>query len=253
MRVIINADDFGLNREVNAAIIDLIDREAITSVTMLANAPAIDEGVKQLPRNRRCSFGVHLNLTEFTPLTPKSSLGELASCLDESSDFLGEHHLQSMQITAGMRESVFKELKLQVERLLSYGLKISHFDSHNHVHTIPGLFPVLKRLQKYFGIWKVRTTRNVYPQDGGESSQLVWKKAAWDFALRYYRPTIATAAFTSFRVFYDLSTKMILPYGSIELMAHPGNEEFREETALLLSDWQEVVVFPVKLISYNEL
>lgn len=70
MKVIINADDFGLNREVNAAILDLIGRGGITSVTMLANASAIQEGVKKLPKDSPCSFGVHLNLPEFAPLTP---------------------------------------------------------------------------------------------------------------------------------------------------------------------------------------
>ena len=253
MKVIINADDFGLNREVNAAILDLMSKGRITSVTMLANAPGIQEGVKQLPRDRQFSFGVHLNLTEFAPLTPRSSLGELAGCLDERGWFLSENYLRSKVITSALREHMFMELKLQVERLLSYGLKISHFDSHNHVHTIPGVFPVLKRLQKHFGIWKVRTTWNLYPLGSSVSWQLQLKKKLWDLALRHYRSTTCTSAFTSFAVFYDLARRIILPYESVELMVHPGHSQFQEETRLLLSNWQDAIVFPITLISYAEL
>lgn len=65
-----NGDDFCLSREVNAAILDLIGRGVNTSVRMLANASAIQEGVKRLPKDSRCSFGVHLNLPEFAALTP---------------------------------------------------------------------------------------------------------------------------------------------------------------------------------------
>lgn len=253
MKVIINADDFGLNTEVNAAILDLMGRGRITSVTMLANAPAIQEGLKQLPKDARCSFGVHLNLTEFAPLTPRRGLGELACCLDKDGCFSNENVLRSKKITRELRECMFREWKLQVELLLSYGVQVSHFDSHNHVHTLPGLLPVLKRLQKHFGIWKVRTTRNVYPLDAPVSWQLLLKKNVWDFALRHYQSTTCTSAFTSFAVFYDLATKVTLPYESIELMVHPGNTEFQEETGLLLSRWQEAIIFPIRLIPYQEL
>ena len=253
MKVIINADDFGINSEVNAAILDLMGSGGITSTTMLANAPAIQEGVRQLPKDSRCSFGVHLNLTEFAPLTPRSGLGELAGCLNEGGCFLGENVLRCQKLTSELRESMFIELKLQVERILSYGVKVSHFDSHNHVHTIPGLFPVLKRLQKHFGIWKVRTTSNVYPLSAPISWQLLSKKKLWDFALRHYHSTTCTSAFTSFAVFYELATKVIQPYESIELMVHPGSKDFQKETKLLLSSWQEAIVFPIKLIPYDEL
>jgi predicted glycoside hydrolase/deacetylase ChbG (UPF0249 family) len=251
--VIINADDFGLNSEVNAAILDLLGRSGITSVTMLGNAPAIQKGVKELPKNSRCSFGVHLNLTEFAPLTPRSSLGELARCLDEGGCFLGENVLRSQKLSGELREAMFMELKLQVERILSHGVQVSHFDSHNHVHTLPGLLPVLKRLQKHFGVRKVRTTQNVYPLSAPASWQLLLKKKVWDFALRHYHSTTCTSAFTSFAVFYDLATKVILPYESIELMVHPGHKEFQEETDLLRSSWQDAILFPIKLITYDEL
>ena len=253
MKVIINADDFGLNSEVNAAILDLVGRGGITSVTMLANGPAIQEGVKELPKDSRCSFGVHLNLTEFAPLTPRNSLGALARCLGQDGCFLNENALSSQKFSGQLRESMFIELKLQVERILSYGVKVSHFDSHNHIHTLPGLLPVLKKLQRHFGVRNVRTSRNVYPLSARASRLLLLKKKMWDFALRHYPSTTCTSAFTSFAVFYALATKVTLPYESIELMVHPGNMKFQEETRLLFSRWQEAIVFPIRLIPYDEL
>ena len=162
MRIIINADDFGLNVCVNDRILDLMSRHRITSATFISNAPSVEDAVRKIPREAYCSFGVHLNLTQFEPLTPPKDRGILSACLDEKGYFLGEKYLRSTRITSTLRKAFFKELSLQVERMCALGVKISHFDSHNHVHTIPALFPVLKQLQEHFGIRKVRTTWNMF-------------------------------------------------------------------------------------------
>ena len=49
MRVIVNADDFGLNACVNDRILDLMSRRRITSATLIANSPAVEEAVLILP------------------------------------------------------------------------------------------------------------------------------------------------------------------------------------------------------------
>ena len=73
MRVIINADDFGLNTDVNDRIIELMSRRCIASATLIENAPAVDEAVRSVPRGGSCSIGVHINLAELPSLTSLSS------------------------------------------------------------------------------------------------------------------------------------------------------------------------------------
>ena len=253
MRIIINADDFGLNAQVNDRVIELMSHSRITSATLIANAPAVEDAVRRAPSGVNCSIGVHLNLTEFQPLTPPKEMETLGSCLGENGCFAGGKFLRTVKMTSQLKEEIFKELCLQVERILSLGIKISHFDSHHHVHTIPALFPVVKRLQRHFGIRKVRTTMNMYPSSLKGSLSLMLKKRIWDLALRHWYHTVTTSGFTSFAMFYDLVKTTSLNFDSIELMVHPGHLHFEEETQLLYTDWQKIVPFSTELISYRDL
>ncbi len=161
--------------------------------------------------------------------------------------------MRRIALTPSLKEAMFNELRLQVEHVLSLNVQISHFDSHNHIHTIPQMFPVLKRLQRHFGIRKVRTTWNIYPLESPISWTLVTKKRIWDFALRNYYKTVTTQGLTTFAMFYNLSKKRILPCDSIELMTHPGHMQYEKETELLFQEWQKDIIIPVQLISYQAL
>lgn len=253
MRVIINSDDLGMNPVVNEKILDLMFRRRITSASILANGPSVEQAIKLLPKGTGCSLGVHLNLTEFNPLTPAKHLNGLRGCLDENGAFAGQQNLDRFSISPSCQEGIYRELKLQVKKVVSMGVKVSHLDSHNHMHTIPQVFPVIKRLQKEFGIRKVRTTWNIYPLGKPVSRTLLMKKKVWDFALRRLYATTTTQGLTTFSTFYDLAKTRKLLCQSIELMTHPGHTEYDEETRLLDRDWENEIVFPVELISYHAL
>ncbi len=69
-KLIINADDFGLNSSVNRAIVDLFTNGLINSATLMANMPAFDEAISLVHKyNLAPKIGLHLVLTEGTPLT----------------------------------------------------------------------------------------------------------------------------------------------------------------------------------------
>jgi predicted glycoside hydrolase/deacetylase ChbG (UPF0249 family) len=253
MKIILNCDDFGLNEIVNQRILELISLRRVTSATLIGNAPSIENAARNIPNLSQCSFGVHLNLTQFRPLTPQKDLGSLSACLDENGEFSGEDSLRTQKIDSSLREALFNELRLQVERILSLGVKVSHFDSHHHIHTIPELFFIFKRLQKHFGIRKVRTTFNIYEPRSSVPWARLCKKKVWEFSLRHYYPTVTTSKFTSFNTFYHLAKSRVLQYESVELMVHPGQHECKQETRLLYSDWQKEMRVPTELISYWEL
>jgi predicted glycoside hydrolase/deacetylase ChbG (UPF0249 family) len=253
MRIIINADDFGFNASVNESIIALLSNRIIKSATLIANAPAFDDAARAALKFKDCSFGVHLNVTEFEPLTPIHSRAELTSILNGVGFFDGEEKMRTIGFTSSLREALFRELCLQVERIMASGIRVSHFDSHNHIHTMPIMFPVLKRLQKHFGVRKVRNTWNVYPCGAPKPITVLWKKRLWEWALRYYYRTSTTSAFTSFEVFLDVMRNSDVDCATIELMVHPGHKEFEKEIKLLSEDWHSRMPFSTELISYHEL
>lgn len=55
--------------EVDSAIFDLMRRRRITPATMLVNGFSVAKAARELSRISACSFGVHLNVTQFEPLT----------------------------------------------------------------------------------------------------------------------------------------------------------------------------------------
>jgi predicted glycoside hydrolase/deacetylase ChbG (UPF0249 family) len=72
MKIIINGDDLGYSEKENDAIFMCLDKHLITSSTVMSNAPGFEKAVPEIllrQANKSISFGVHLNLTEFSPLT----------------------------------------------------------------------------------------------------------------------------------------------------------------------------------------
>lgn len=256
--IIVNADDLGISRGVNDATFDLIAKGRISSATIMANAPATREAARRaamFPRCsfgvfRKCSFGVHLNLTEFEPLTggPGAQL-----LVDERGQMSRSRLNASARPSLEWLRAVYVELCAQVERVGSLGVGISHIDSHHHVHTMPCVFPAVKAVQRRYGIRRVRLAKNFYSPEQPCPAGLVWKKRAYNWALRSMYATRTTDAFTEFLTWYHAEPTRQRTPGRIELMVHPGASYAAEETALLDTDWIARTDLPLRLISYAQL
>jgi predicted glycoside hydrolase/deacetylase ChbG (UPF0249 family) len=158
-RLILNADDLGLTPSCTEAILEAFQRGYISSATMVANGPCIAEAA------RRCReaglqdrLGIHLNLTEGTPLTTPI-LGN-ARFVDEQGLLHGR--IDRLKPLARLdREHVAAELAAQIERIRDLGIPLTHADSHHHIHT--GLFiaPVVLKVLAEHHMTKVRIHRNL--------------------------------------------------------------------------------------------
>ena len=248
-QIIINADDLGWNHRVNAEALVLMEAGKVTSATIMANGPCWSEAIALARSKSNLSFGVHLNLTSGRPLCPD---GKLAPLLDDEGNF---RKLESYgHLPHCALQGIFRELCAQVGRIQQSGVRISHLDSHQFIHTQPRFFGILKRLQHRFRIRKVRISKNIYAPDKVlRSPALLNRKAMWNFALRNLYRTKTTGGFTDFATFMEVVPRRELPYSTLELMVHPGNENYAAETALLLSWRPQDLPFTVRLINYNEL
>jgi len=160
MNLIINADDFGINKTVTHAILATMDLNLCHDTTMLANFEdsayaadlAIRKGIKQ-------QIGVHLNLTEGRPLTD-GIRSEQRFC-DPNGLFHYKKQKRIINLTASEKNAVFAELTAQIKRARSFGLPVSHADSHNHVHEEPGLLPIVLEIMKSENVPFLRLTNNL--------------------------------------------------------------------------------------------
>jgi predicted glycoside hydrolase/deacetylase ChbG (UPF0249 family) len=251
IRVIINADDFGINNRVNLIIKDLLEREIITSSTIMANSPHFRQAAEIASQFPMRSFGVHLNITDFKPLTSNTGLKPI---LDRNGYF--NKKIFSTSLNSYLKSAIFYEWCAQIKKINSQRIKISHIDSHQHVHTIPHLFGVLKRTQVECGIKKIRITKNIYTSNiPPRSKLLIYKKWIWNFALKSIYLTKTTSGFTDFLSFYKYTKENRISHNTVELMVHPGadDKKFIEELNILKSCWVKQIPFDIELISYNEL
>ena len=122
--LIINADDFGLNKEQNEAIKDLLNNKLITSTSLMSVAAEATDAVS-FAKDIDFPVGVHITLNSdeeayrYPPLTGAESLGK---------DYLW---LQSKNLTfKAKRKDVRAELEAQYRYIADKSAKVDHADSH---------------------------------------------------------------------------------------------------------------------------
>jgi len=239
MLIILNAEDLGTDSALNDEVFALIRSRTVTSATVIANGPAFAQAAKTIAQFPKCSFGVHLNLTVFQPLRPSPQLKPI---LDENGSLSPK--LFKTKMTPQLQRAILDELTAQVERAFSAGIPVSHFDSHQHIHTLPKLFAVLKALQRRFAVRRVRSTINLLPP-GQHLTPIRWfKKRLFWHALRWNYRTSSPEGLGEFRDFYAALEVGQLPhFRELELMVHPGTTTptYMHEVALLRSDWRRLL------------
>ncbi len=246
MRVITNADDLGRSSEINRITFELMRDRLVTSATILANGPAAEDACLRAVDYAECSFGVHLNLTEFAPLSPG-----LAELLSAKGEFCPE--IRESRELRRLRPEIRDEWSCQVTRVLAYGVRVSHIDSHHHVHTLPSLFPVVKQIQADFGIRRVRISRNLYSTSQDATRMLLLKKLMFREALRHMRTSATTDAFTDLSTFIERRGNLSRAIHTIEVGLHPGAGETEADETRLRALADVDSQFRRQLMSYWDL
>jgi predicted glycoside hydrolase/deacetylase ChbG (UPF0249 family) len=153
-KLIVHADDFGETIEITRGICAGLDAGAVTSTSILASMPGTALALHEArTRGRSASFGVHLNLCEGVPLTRAPSL------TGSDGHFLPKRLLAQRALLGRLDlTDVERELRAQVAVVRDAGVAISHFDSHKHLHQLPGVARVVANLAREFGLERIRCT-----------------------------------------------------------------------------------------------
>lgn len=227
MRLILNADDLGMSDAVNDAVATGLAEGWLTSATLLANGPAFAGAVAVARRFPRASFGVHLNVTEFAPL----------------SDFPAEHLedgrlcARTLDLPAHAAGAVEAEWSAQIARVLAAGLLPTHVDSHQHLHQRPALFGALAAVVRRHGIPRVRPRGWLLPPGTAWDRRARARLGAALFHTRLRALPVRTVDLTcSVTRLRERLARGGRPEGTIEGMVHPGNPHaavYAEEVAWL--------------------
>ena len=134
VRLIINADDFGLTPGVNRAIAELHDAGALTSATLMANGPAFDDAVALALARPTLGVGCHIVLVDGTPVSDPATIPTLLGPDRRTfRNSLGDFALGVLR-GAIRQDDIQREALAQIQKLQRAGLKLTHVDTHKHTH-----------------------------------------------------------------------------------------------------------------------
>lgn len=148
INIIINSDDFGLSKSINRGIIDSYNLGLISSTTIMMNMPDVEDAIflyKNIKDNK-LGLGVHLNITVGKPLATN-----VDSLTDDNGKFHSPLSIKSGKVTLKY-EDVYKELKTQIEKLLSYKIELDHIDCHHFMEENEIVFQAMTTLASEYNV-----------------------------------------------------------------------------------------------------
>jgi len=126
--VILNCDDLGSSHSANLAALEAVEQGAATSATLMVPCPWALEAAQLFAGK---DVGVHLTLTAEYPTYRWRSLTGAASLHDDEG-FLPR---TAQEVWAKARiEEIAAECRAQIDQALSWGVDVTHLDSHMGVN-----------------------------------------------------------------------------------------------------------------------
>ena len=239
-RLIVNADDFGLTRGVNRAIVESSRDGIVTSSTLMANGQAFEDAIAHANSASRLSVGCHVVLVDGSPLLG----GRQASTLSDKKahdgrfyDGLGAFALRAVSGTVHAEE-IEAEVTAQIRKLQSAGVSVSHLDTHKHTHILPQVLQPLLRaartcgvpavrnpfgpvrfsiLAKYPSLWKRYSQVTVLNRLGGR-----FRDSVADAGMLTTDGTVGIVSTGAMDDYLFASIVESLPEGTWEFVCHPG-------------------------------
>lgn len=234
--LIVNADDFGLHQEINKGIIKGYQEGFITSTSLMCSAPAFDDAVALARQNPGLGIGIHLTLVgSVSSVLPKE---KISSLVDDTGLFPENYVVFAKKFYTGQVKMVQLELELraQIEKALATGLTITHVDSHQHTHVLPGMIGLVVKLCNEYQIKNIRIPQEDYFFSGGFAGGLGRKvgRAGLSFCACLAAMKAKSAdlkypdSFFGMLAGGNLNERLVgniintLPEGVSEIMTHPG-------------------------------
>ena len=240
MKLIINADDFGLSKSISDGIVDGIKNGYITSTSIMANMEYAEYAIKEAIKNSIDCIGLHINFTVGKPIINNKNL------VDDNGVFL--YNIKQIENPKLTYEDAYNEIIAQIKAIDKYSkglIKVDHLDMHHHLSDNKNIKSAVIDIAKQYNI----PIRN-------------------EFECDVLKPNVLYKDFTIKNVSIESLGEMISKYHDkdivIELMTHPGYVDDytkgitsyieREKELKVLKEASENGVFDkIELINFKQL
>lgn len=155
LKLIINADDFGLSKSITDGIVYAIKNGYVTSTTLMANMEYTEYAIDKAIKNNIDCIGLHINMTLGKPIIPNKHL------TDENGIFFKRDiQISNDNLTY---QDAYSEIKAQIARineLSNNRIKIDHLDTHHFITMNDTIKKAVQDISKELNI-PVRNENNI--------------------------------------------------------------------------------------------
>ena len=263
LQKIFNADDFGISKGVNAAIVKAHREGILNSASLMINQKYAAEAVKLAKEMPELEMGLHVNLTNEYPAASAQEIPLLVDGQGKLKNGFVNLLLISFFKPRQLRLQVEIEMRAQIAKYLTTGLPLQHLDSHRHVHMIPQIFKTMRKLQKEFEVPRIRVmNENIFNSlkynhnkswlfDGALIKYVLLRFLCWwngykndvYFYTLMYTCKIAKEQFSG--------VKIPQGYKAVEIMIHPGMPEIDKQYPEDV--WDENILSPYRTVELETL
>lgn len=133
-RLIVNADDFGRCRLINAGVVRAHEQGVVTSASLMCRWPGAAEAAIYASRRPALALGLHLDLGEW---------------IYREGDWTPAHEVVDLEDVHAVEAEVRGQLRAFRELV---GADPTHLDSHQHVHRVEPIASVVLQLAEEIGV-----------------------------------------------------------------------------------------------------
>ena len=224
MKLIVNADDFGISKGANYGVVEAYKNGIVRSTTIMAGMPAFDHAIGLLKECQGLGCGVHLTLSAYKPV-----LSTHKTIVDENGFFYKRVTDEVIEGSFDLEE-IYNEFSAQIKKVINSGVEITHLDSHHHVHTLKSLKPVIERLVNEYNL----------PIRGGLSYELNYDKII-SYSGSFYDKTVSLEGFKKLE---------IDKHEVLDIMTHPA---YLDSFIMENSSYNMKRIDELKILTSNEL
>lgn len=235
LQFIVNADDFGRHLLINRAVTQCVEQGCLRSATLMPGGKAFDDAVDTALAHPELGVGIHFTLVNGYPVLPPE---EIPSLVTEDGVFYDDYiHFVKRFLSGKVHmEDVRRELAAQAEKMGRTGLSLTHVDSHQHMHVLPGIFEAVLDAAAAIHINAVRIPRTpLFVGASGSLGQLIGRTGLASLALlagreakrRGFRTPDHFAGIVAGEAVNEIYFRTIIEQmkpGVTEVMMHPGTD-----------------------------
>jgi hopanoid biosynthesis associated protein HpnK len=154
-RLIVCADDFGLDPAVNAAVEAAHRNGILTCASLMVGASAAKGAVVVARRTPSLRVGLHIVLVDGRPVSPPAEVPDLVRRDGSFRDNMFEAGVRFYFLPA-VRRQLAHEIRAQFEAFRGTGLALDHANAHKHMHLHPTVARLILEIGRDYGLSAMR-------------------------------------------------------------------------------------------------